>query len=108
MADFKPSRDEMKISEDFFERYKRCSQNHKPGDEYQLVECLAQTVGCSPLLSIVDEGQVNSVASPCVPSSYTDPNEAHERFLKEKKALHAQFVAERQAEYAKGQGKDYV
>jgi hypothetical protein len=32
----------------------------------------------------------------------------HEKFLKEKKALHVQFVAERQAEYAKGQGKDYV
>ena len=32
----------------------------------------------------------------------------HEKYLKEKKALHAQFVAERQAEYAKGQGKDYV
>ena len=32
----------------------------------------------------------------------------HEKFLKEKKALHAQLVAERQAEYAKGQGKDYV
>ena len=32
------------------------------------------------------------------------------RFLKEKKALHAQFVAERQAEYAKDQerGKAYV
>lgn len=32
----------------------------------------------------------------------------HERFRKEKKAFHARFVAERQAEYAKGQGKDYV
>src|SRR5699024_7435473 len=32
----------------------------------------------------------------------------HERFLKEKKALHAQYVAEREEGYAKGQGKDYV
>lgn len=34
----------------------------------------------------------------------------HERFLKEKKELHAQLVAERQAEYAKDQerGKAYV
>ena len=34
----------------------------------------------------------------------------HERFLKEKKGLHTQFVAERQAEYAKNQerGKAYV
>ena len=34
----------------------------------------------------------------------------HERFRKEKKELHAQFVVERQAEYAKGQerGKAYV
>ena len=84
IADFKPSRDEMKISADFFERYKRCSQNHKPGDEYQLVEYLAQAVGCSPLLSIVDEEQANGAASPGVPSSYTDPNKAHERFLKER------------------------
>ena len=28
--------------------------------------------------------------------------------FKEKKAIHAQFVAERQAEYVKGQGEDYV
>ena len=76
ISEFKPSRDELKLAEDVFERYKNSLANHQPGDEYQLVAYLAQEGGCSPLLSIVDEETPSRIATP----SAAKVNDEHERF----------------------------
>ena len=80
IPEFKPSRDELKLAGDVFERYKNSLANHQLGDEYQLVAYLAQEVGCSPLLSIVDEETPSRIATP----SAAKVNDEHERFLKER------------------------
>ena len=80
ISEFKLYHDERRLAEDVFERYKTSFENHQPGDEYQLVDYLAQEIGCSPLLSIVDEETPSNVAA----SSATSGNDAHERFLKER------------------------
>ena len=89
LSEFKPNRDELKLAEDVFERYKNSFANHQPGDEYQLVAYLAQEVGCSPLLSIVDEEKPSSIES--TPSAKT--TEAHDRYLKER-AFHENHTDE--------------
>ncbi len=80
ISEFKLFHDERRLAEDVFERYKTSFENHQPGDEYQLVEYLAQEIGCSPLLSIVDEEASSNSAT----SSAASGNDAHDRFLKER------------------------
>ena len=80
ISEFKLYHDERRLAEDVFERYKTSFENHQPGDEYQLVDYLAQEIGCSPLLFIVDEEAPSDIAT----SSAASGNDAHDRFLKER------------------------
>ena len=79
---YKATPHEMKQAEDLYEEYKAYREDYKPGEEYDLLEYFAETLGLDNFFKLVNEMHFHEIALPAkdtLPEECIDPNSHEEQ-----------------------------